>query len=195
MHDDVSEAGDGGTDPTALPPGWPPHWPAPDGTAEVVAPRPALGLGELTTTAAGLLALASPVTPCLVGPRGSGRSTALGALAALVDEDDAVDVLAGRPVVRVRAEAVLGRARGNTLRHIRGFASLRGILALDDLEVLLGLASPAVDLDLRGVQRDPPRPGGPQLRPRALQGGVGLLPRQPLRAGRAPLRHAGAVVG
>ncbi len=154
MHEDESDAvGDDDPAGDVLPPGWPAHWPAPDGTAEVVAPRPAIGLGELATTAAGLLALSSPVTPCLVGPRGSGRSTALGVLAALIEEDGAVDALAGRPVLRIRAEGVLGRARGNTLRHIRGFASLRGVLALDDLEVLLGLASPAVDLDLRGVVR------------------------------------------
>ncbi|MBL8776478.1 MAG: AAA family ATPase [Acidimicrobiales bacterium] len=150
LHDD--EGGAAVADDT-LPAGWPAHWPPPDGTADVVEPRAALGLGELTTSAASLLALSTPATPCLIGPRGSGRSTALGALAALIEEDGAVDVLAGRPVVRIRAEAVLGRARGNTLRHIRGFAALRGILALDDLEVLLGLSSPAVDLDLRGVVR------------------------------------------
>ncbi|MCB1017479.1 MAG: AAA family ATPase [Acidimicrobiales bacterium] len=148
MHDDGDQR-DGGTASG----GWPADWPDPDGSAEVVEPRGALGLGELTVATASLLALSRPLTPCLVGPRGSGRSTALGSLAALVDEDGAVDVLAGRPVLRIRAEGVLGRARGNTLRHIRGFATQRAILALDDLEVLLGLSSPAVDLDLRGVVR------------------------------------------
>ena len=46
----------------------------------------------------------------------------------------------------------------------------------------------------RRLQPDPRRPQRPELQPRALQGRLGLLPRQPLPGGDSPLRHAGSVV-
>ena len=112
-----------------------------------------IGFGEVVDRALELLLGSQPATPCLVGPSGSGRTTALAALtAALADRGSAGSGAAPR-LLRVRAEVVLGARRGETLREVVGALDEGAVLALDDVEVLIGLASPAVDFDLRGVVR------------------------------------------
>lgn len=133
-----------------------------DVAVTAVEPDPfAVGLDVVVDRVVERLARHRPATPCIVGPHASGRTTALGALAHRLATDDRLPGLAGRTVWRVRAEAVVGGDRARAVRDARTTHGADGILAFDDLDVLLGLATPGVDLELRGVVRSCVARGAP----------------------------------
>ncbi len=143
-----------GIDWSSVPPAVPERELDPTATFEVVGPQAGLvGLDAVVDQLLEQLARFTPSSPCIIGPPGAGRTSAIRALATRLATEGARIGLADRQVVRVRAEAVLGAHRADELRAIRGGAPNTAILVLDDLEVLLLLSSPAVDLDLRGVVR------------------------------------------
>ena len=83
---------------------------------------------------------------------GSGRTAALKAPATrLAAGGDGP--LAGRQVLRLVPEEVVGGRRSGSVRELGEKASRGVIAAVDDLEVVLMLASPATDLDVRGAVR------------------------------------------
>lgn len=101
----------------------------------------------------GLLARRKPVTPCVLAARGSGKSALFRALAARLGDPAYRGPLAGTPVVRVRAETIVGADRANALRRVIQELGPQPILVLDDIEVLAALGGTGADLDMLGVIR------------------------------------------
>lgn len=100
-----------------------------------------------------LLSRRKPATPCVLGKDGSGKSALLRALAARLAGADYRGPLAGVPVVRVRAEAIVAADRANALSRVVQELGPQPILVLDDIEVLAALGGTGADLDMLGKIR------------------------------------------
>ncbi|NCD18589.1 MAG: ATP-dependent Clp protease ATP-binding subunit [Actinobacteria bacterium] len=81
------------------------------------------------------------VTPLVVAPEGAGRTSLLGALAAAINRLPEGDALAGTPVLRVSAEAVVAGRRAETLKRALDDIAGAAVVGIDDVEVLGGLGS------------------------------------------------------
>lgn len=101
----------------------------------------------------GLLGRRKPATPCVLAPRGGGKSALLVALATRLQAMNTGAPLAGLTVVRIKAEAVVAAERARTLRQILEDIGNRAMIVLDDIEVLAALGGNAADLDMLGVIR------------------------------------------
>jgi MoxR-like ATPase len=98
----------------------------------------------------------------LVGRRGTGRTSVITALATFLASPDAPEDLAGWPVLRVDAVALLRGERAGTLRRIQDQIPGDFVLVLDDVELMCSLNLPQPDIDmlalLRSIAGDPTRP-------------------------------------
>lgn len=97
-----------------------------------------------------VLARRQRVTPVVVAPEGAGRTALLGALAHGLAELPEDHPLAGRAVVRVRAEPVVSARRGDSLRGTIDALDGDFVIGIDDVEVLCALGS-AGGADLQTV--------------------------------------------
>jgi ATP-dependent Clp protease ATP-binding subunit ClpA len=102
------------------------------------------------------------VAPLVVGDEGVGRTSVLAALATAIEALPEDHPLAGRRVVRVVPEAIVGARRAESLQRTLGGVGPAAILGVDDLEVLGGLGSSmGADLAtvavLRAALADPER--------------------------------------
>ncbi|MFN8018021.1 MAG: AAA family ATPase [Acidimicrobiales bacterium] len=112
--------------------------------AQVVEPDPsAVGRPAIVEHLMEMLLMRDRVTPCLVGPLGSGRTTLLGELAAALQADD--DERLER-VLRVPAEAILDRDWMATLDTLFNHRPANSVVVLDDADEVLGLTS------IRGIR-------------------------------------------
>jgi ATP-dependent Clp protease ATP-binding subunit ClpA len=135
----------------------------PDTTTDVLqADGSIVGLDGAVDALLELLGRPEPATPCVVAASGAGRTTLLRALATRLADEENDGPLSGAGVVRLRPEGVVGGRRGEALRDLASQGERGSIVAVDDLEVVLMLASPAYDLDVRGAVRA--LVGRPELR-------------------------------
>ena len=121
---------------------------------EILAPAPDIvGFEDLVDEILERLGRSSPATACVVGRPGSGRTTALRALATRLGAEHGDGPVHGSRVARLRAESVVGGSRAEPLRELVQRGEAGDVVAIDDLEVVMLLASPAYDLDVRGAVR------------------------------------------
>ena len=123
-----------------------------DRFAEVVeADNSVVGFREVCDQVVGSLGLRKPRPALLIGPRGSGRSTALGALQAHLDSTSAKAV--GRQSI-VRIDC--GRLAGLTvveLQKLREVAGETSVIAFDDIDLIMGVSGSTVNNDLLAAAR------------------------------------------
>ncbi len=109
---------------------------------EIVSPDPAMiGRDDLVDELVALLSRQRPASVLLSGDEGSGKTSALTALATRLGADDYDGPLAGLPVIRIRPEAILADNPIDALdRSLDGLDSGE-IVAIDDLETVSVLSS------------------------------------------------------
>ncbi|MFQ5642415.1 MAG: AAA family ATPase [Thiogranum sp.] len=101
----------------------------------------------------GFLGQKSPDVPCILAPKGGGKTALMGGLAARLQRDDYSGPLAGKHLVIASAEAIIASQRAATLRQIIREVPPEAILVLDDVEVLAALGGAGADADMLGVIR------------------------------------------
>ena len=112
-----------------------------------------VGRDSLVDTLISLLGQRKPKTPCILGKPGSGKTALFCALASRLNGPGYTGPLAGKPVLRIRAEAIIAEQRAGTLRQVVKQLAPGYILVLDDMEILAALGGSSPDMDMLGVIR------------------------------------------
>jgi ATP-dependent Clp protease ATP-binding subunit ClpA len=143
----------------------PPGMKIPDGLARFVAVVEPADVGyrdEVVREIVAGLIVNGPGLPMLVGRRGTGRTSVITALATFLASSEAPEDLAGWPVLRVDAIALLRGERAGTLRRIQDQIPGDFVLVLDDVELMCSLNLPQPDVEmlalLRSIAGDSARP-------------------------------------
>lgn len=109
--------------------------------------REVVGQDEAVARVVDLLGRAGPAPVALIGPRGSGRTSLLGLLAARL-EDTAEGRLAGSAVLTIETWQYLAGQRSPSLRRVVEATPSNTVLAIDDLDDLAGIGTTDVDTEL-----------------------------------------------
>jgi len=112
-----------------------------------------IGRDSIIDAVISLLGQRSPNVPCILAPKGGGKSALISGLAARLQQDGYTGPLAGKRLVTARAEAIIAGQRAGTLRQIITEMSPDSILVLEDVEVLAALGGTGADADMLGVIR------------------------------------------